>query len=258
MLNRWAQGIFVAISITGAVTPAALAAPQVYVIDSNVSAYVQVQAAKSHLSSLGYSLTSGGTLADYSAYDQVWDLRYGGNLSAADVSAMGAYLGGGGRMYLTGENAWYDSLRNTSLVNFISAVGGGALTLADGYASGAQPITPNGQVVNGPNTFTAVDFAAARTTSTAGNGFLVTETASGSGSGSLVAWSFGDLEGAPLARMLVGFDIQIFTNGPDWTENMAAYLGQAATVIPLPPALAFYGASVVLLGLFGIRGQRSS
>jgi hypothetical protein len=48
-------------------------------------------------------VATGGTLANYSAFDQVWDLRYQGNLGAADVAAMGSYLQGGGRMYLTEE-----------------------------------------------------------------------------------------------------------------------------------------------------------
>jgi hypothetical protein len=187
------------------------------------------------------------TLADYSAYDQVWDLRYQTNLGAADVTAMGNYLAGGGRMYLTGEHVGFTSLRNTSLTSLINNVGGGSLALTGVAVAGGQNVTTAGQIVNTPNALTSIFYQAAEVSSTAGSGFLVTETSSGSGTGSLIGWDFGDIAGSPSARMLVGFDINIFgswggpTQSMDLTENMATYLGAP---VPVPGAC--------LLGILGL------
>ena len=210
------------------------------VIDQGVSGHPRVIDARNHLIALGNTLTTGGTLDDYSAFDQVWDLRYNANLGAADITAMGNYLAGGGRMYLTGEHSGFDSSRNTSLVSWTSSVGGGLLILSKAGVSGPQPITAAGQIVNSPNVFASVTYGTARTTSSAGGGLLVTETSLGSGEGSLVGWDFGDINGKLGARMLIGFDIEIFYNGKNWTENMATYLA-----VPEP-------ATVLLVGLGGL------
>jgi hypothetical protein len=212
------------------------------VIDYGVSNHSKVIAARNDLIALGHTVTTGNTLADYSAFDQVWDLRYNVNLSAADITAMGNYLASGGRMYLTGEHSGFDSSRNTSLVSWTSSVGGGLLTLAGTGVSGPQPITAAGQIVNSPNVFASVTYGAARTTSSAGSGFLVTETSLGSGEGSLVGWDFGDISGKPGARMLIGFDIEIFQNGQNWTENMATYLA-----VPEPATMILLGLGTLLI-----------
>jgi len=159
---------------------------------------------------------------------------------------MGAYLQAGGRMYLTGEHEGFDGTRNTSLVAWAAGVGAGAMALVDGAVSGNQAITAAGQIVNSPNAFAAVNFGAARTTSSAGSGFLVTDW-NQTGRGSLVGWDFGDIAGAAGARMLIGFDIEIFNNGQNWTQNMATFLGSGGQqAVPEPATMALVGA-----GLFG-------
>jgi hypothetical protein len=215
-------------------------ATSIYVIDTGLTAYPSIASAKSDLTNLGYGLTTGGTLADYSGYDEVWDLRFNATLGTADVAAMGSYLAGGGRMYLTGENAGYD-FRNNSVLSLLNAVGAGSLTLSQGYFTGVQAVTTAGQIVNNPNAFSQVAYQASRTTTSAGSGFFVTEKSPGEGS--LVGWDFGDIAGSPDARLLVGFDIEIFTNGTNWTQNMATYLGAPAPAAPVPEP-----ASIVLLG----------
>lgn len=215
--------------------------------------------ASNHLTALGHTVTfAGSTLADYSSFDQVWDLRYNVNLTATDVTNMGNFLAGGGRMYMTGEHANFDSSRNTSLVSFLNGIGAGSVSLSGGVGIASQVITADGQAVNAPNIFSSVSFNAARTTASPGDGFLVTETAAGSGVGSLVGWDFGDITGNPDARLLVGFDIEIFANGQDWTENMATYLAADAPAVgaPVPlPAAAWSG--LALMGMVvGIRAWR--
>ncbi len=198
---------------------------EVYVVDAGVSNHGQVKNAKTYLGNLGYTMTAGGTLTDYSAYDQVWDLRYSGSLTTADITAMGAYLRAGGSMYLTGEGSNFDSSRNLSLVSWVNGVGGGTVSLVGTVYTSYQSITGPGQIVNSPNTFSSVRFQYARTAASVSQGFLVTETSVGAGRGSLVGWDFGDIVGSANARMLVGFDIEVFYNGQDWAENMATYLG---------------------------------
>ena len=146
-------------------------ASSIYVIDAGYN-HGQISAAVAHLNALGHTVTEGNTLGSYIGFDQVWDLRYQSNLLAGDIAAMGAYLQAGGRMYLTGEHEGFDGTRNTSLVAWAAGVGAGAMALVDGAVSGNQAITAAGQIVNSPNAFAAVNFGAARTTSSAGSGFL--------------------------------------------------------------------------------------
>jgi hypothetical protein len=230
-------------------TPAAVFAFNIKVIDSGVSGHGMVINAKNQLTALGNTVTAGGTLSDYSAFDQVWDLRYTGNLTAADITAMGSFLQSGGSMFLTGEHSGFNTSRNNSLVSFISGVGGGSITLSNGDVAGPQAITAAGQIVNSPNTFTSVAFSAANTvgaTST-GNGFQVTAL------GSLLGWDFGDIAGSPNARMLVGFDIEMFqaSNGEAWTENMVTYLDGPSSVPDSGSTVALVG--VAMLGLVSVR-----
>lgn len=223
-------------------------ADAIYVIDAGYS-HSRINDAKNHLTNLGHTLTNGGTLSDYSTYDQVWDLRYNSALGASDISAMGAYLAAGGRMYLTGEHSGFDG-RNNSLVSFLSAVGAGALSLSGGTST-SELITPDGAVVNSPNLFSSVSYGATRTVAEATDGFLVTSVdGSNTSTGSLVGWDFNDISGASNARMLVGFDIEIFLSGQNWTENMATYL--AGPQVPEPGSLiamlslASFGAGAVV------------
>lgn len=243
-----------ALAVLGSLA-APLYADNIYVIDNGVTFHTQVQNAEAYLTNLGHTITTGNTLASYAGYDQVWDLRYDGALTLIDVAAMGAYLQGGGRMYMTGEHPGFDAQRNVSLVAFLTGVGAGTMSLPSLYDDGiAQPITVAGAVVNAPNAATSVVYGAASLVNNVSQGFLVTEEPASSlyaGYGSLVGWDFGDITGAPGARLLVAFDIEIFeptTNGQAWTENMATYL---SPTVPEPASLILAG-----LGFAGVLAVR--
>ncbi len=225
-------------------------AATIYTIGSDVDG------ATSNLTTLGHSVSTGSVLTDYSAYDQVWDLRILQNLTPADQTSMGNYLASGGRMFLTGENDGFDTQRNNTLVTWISNVGGGSISLTGdaGTTLVTQSFTTEGALVNSPNTFASLEYNAARTVSvSSGNAFLVTEK--NPGEGSLLGWDFGDISGASNARMIIGFDAQLFssgTNGINFTENVYSYL---ASPVPLPAA--FWLMASGLLGLVSFRKKRA-
>lgn len=246
----------------GAVLAAAFSfsahAALIYVVDAGVSGHGQVAAAKSHLTGLGHTVSAGGTLGSYAGFDQVWDLRYNAALTGADITAMGAFLQSGGRMYLTGEHSGF-ATRNNSIAPWVAGVGGGGMTVNSDAVSGSQALTAAALAVglgSSPNAFASIGFGAANT-STAGSltqAFLATDA--GNGTGSLVGWDFGDISAAPSARMLIGFDIEIFQNGSSWTENMYTYLAaNAGPGVPEPGALLMAATALLLLGATARRGS---
>lgn len=223
--------------------------------------------AVSTLNALGHTVTTGNdTLADFSPFDQVWDLRDDRLYSGADDTAFGNYLAGGGRVYHLGEHPLGFAVPNASLVNHINNIGGGALTLLidhqpDLFFDGNQGFTPEGAIVNSPNNLVLLNFAAAELVSNPGSGFLVTETAANSGLGTVVAWDFGQIAGAPNARMLTAFDINITDpndgfSGAGWVENAVTYLGanpDAGDGIPEPLTAAL---GLMGLGALGLATRR--
>ncbi len=250
--------VLVTLSITTLNNSASAAS--IYAINTGLSNDIAVVDAISQLNFLGNTVTTGSTLADYSAYDQVWDLRYNQNLGPTDVTAMGNYLASGGRMFLSGEQPAYTELRNASLVDWVEAVGGGSMTLVNVRITGDQPVTTAGQIVAQPNQRTFLRYYAANSVSTPGTGFMVTETQSGLGHSSLIGWDFGDIIGSPNARMLVGFDINLFRNSSAWAENMVHYLGGDAPppVVPEPSTYAMAALGLLGLGLLAWRRKHAN
>jgi hypothetical protein len=115
-------------------------------------------------------------------------------------------------------------------------MGAGDVAYSSEAASNSQTFTAAGALLNTPNAFSSVAYLGARRVTSGGTGFLVTE--SPAGAGSMVAWDFGDISGAPDARMIALWDIDVFRtttgNGVDWVENMATYLGTAPMPQPVP------------------------
>lgn len=227
----------------------------IHVIDAGVQGNVGVVSAISRLTALGHTVSTGGTLADYTAYDQVWDLRYQSNFVLGDLAAFSNYLASGGSVYFTGENPAFDAQRNVSLRGLLFALGAGDVLYDTSVASNTQAFTAEGALLNAPNPFSSISYVGARGISDPGNGFLVTEGVPGIGS--MVAWDFGDITGAFDARMVALWDIDVFRstvpNGVGWVENIVNFLGAEAPVappvgsVPEPGTLALLG--VAMAGL---------
>lgn len=231
-------------------------AASIHVINAGVQGAVGVVDAINALGSLGHSVSTGGTLADYGAFDQVWDLRYQTNLVAQDGTALSAYLAAGGRVLVIGENPNFDAQRNASLLTFFAAVGAGSVSYSSTVASNSQTFTAAGAALNGPNLLASVSFLGARSVSSPGTGFLATEFSPGLGS--IVAWDFGDIAGSPQARMVALWDIDAFRattgNGTAWVENLVSYLGANASVPEPAPAALGCAALCALAAMWRRRG----
>jgi len=242
-MNRTiAASVIVSASLLGHIACPDCAADGIYVLYHDLSSNNADDIAIDHLTTLGYGFEMGGALTDYSAYKQVWDLRFNNVLTSADAAAFGDYLASGGRMFLMSDSNRFYMDHNHALNSFALAVGAGNMSIPWDYDNndwGAhyQEVTAPGQVLNTPNEFSSVHFNFSALAHAPGNGFFVTEHQP-TGFSSLIGWDFGQITGKESARMLISFDINVFNNvnGPVWTENMYTFLD--ATAVPEPSSLA--------------------
>ncbi len=203
--------------------------------------------AVSLLTSLGYTVTVGGVLTNYGSYNQVWDLRYNSALTSAENTAYKTYLEQGGRLYLSGEHSGFDH-RNTTLVSFVSLVNGGTLSLSADYAT-TQTVVDSRFTANG---LSSISINSGRSTTSAGTGFFVTKDTA-AGKGSILGWDAGSLSGSPSGKMLIGFDIDMFSNAnaSAMVRNFSDFLGSAVTPVPEPQTLV-----LCLLAVAALLGKR--
>jgi hypothetical protein len=205
----------------------------------------------------------GGSLA---TYEQIWDIRFNNTtpLTGSDNTAYLTYMNGAGRLFLMGENAGF-ATRNNSIIAFIAAAGGPALTL----------VTP-GNTENvlapftGPNPLTTITFLAAGGFQNNGIpsqplSFITLDP--GSQAGAAVVWPPGRLSGAPTGALIVVFDVNFLQAGADANsqtliQNLIAYLA-APSAVPVTQAIPTMSLSMLLalaavLAFVGFRLSRAA
>ncbi len=188
------------------------------------------------------SFTSVAAAGVLSTYEQIWDIRFNNPtpLTPADQAAYQSYVGGGGNLFLDGENAGF-ATRNDSLVSFISLLGGGNLILN----------TPaNTETVNAPLNASiagsSITYLAANGALFAGKGSHITIDSNGIGAALL--FGPGNLTNAPLGSVIVVFDVNFLQASADAASqqliaNIITYLN-TPTIVPSDTLLAFWKGGV--------------
>ena len=207
------------------------------------------------LTSAGYTvttITTGVVPSDLTGQKQVWDIRCTSALTGPESIVFTAYLVSGGSLFLMGENTGFGAARDATLISYISAVGGGSLTLtATANSQTAQsPFT-------GPTTLSTFSYRAAGGTTTAGTGAFVTQDTSGYGGA--IVFGPGSLSSAPSGTLIIVWDVNFMDGSRTAGEtalldNLIAYLAAPVpigtpTVPTVPTAPALSPRSMVVLSL---------
>jgi PEP-CTERM motif len=184
--------------------------------------------------------------ASLAGFGQVWDLRFSNSspLTAAVQTEYLAYLQGGGGMFVMGENAGFGT-RNSSVINFIAAAGGGNLTFT--VAGDSQTVIPP---FTGPNAVTSIQYLAAGGVTTSGTGQFITSNMNG---GAGVAFGVGTLANAPLGALTAIFDVNFLQTDANaesqaLAKNLVGFVQNEVTPgVPEPSTWA-----MMLLGFAGL------
>src|SRR5262245_47412928 len=185
--------------------------------------------------------------ASLAGFDEVWDIRFSNTwpLTAGDQSLYLAFLQAGHQMFIMGENAGF-ATRNNSVIAFVTAAGGGALS----FTTPGQTQTVN-PPFTGPNPVTTITWNAGGGTSSPGAGAYATNAGT---DGTAVAWGPGHLSNATSAALVVVFDVNFMQAGagvdsPNFLKNLIGFInaGGGPVAAVLVPTMGNY--SLVLLAL---------
>ncbi|MCW2411666.1 MULTISPECIES: autotransporter domain-containing protein [unclassified Sphingobium] len=179
---------------------------------------------KERLEAAGYSVTiqqDAANINGSSPIAQVWDVRYDAALSGGEQTDYLTYLSNAGGLFLLGENPG-QALRNNSISSFISAAGGGNVTV-DATDVTNQYVTDlfngSGLIVADAATEFFVPWAGAFTSPGTGT-FFTTAGPNGTGFGTGLAFGAGSLANAPAGRLLSYLDVNTF-QAAAWTDTPA-------------------------------------
>ncbi len=185
--------------------------------------------------------------AAFTGFQEIWDIRFSNNLAitGAEQNQYMAFLQGGGGMFVMGENSSF-ATRNTSVLNLITAAGGGTLgfTVPNSTQTVNAPFT-------GPNAVSSINYNAPGGVgaNAPGTGQFITEDSSGNGTG--LAFGVGTLANAPTGALTTIFDVN-FMDGTDFqsqqlTKNLIHFVG--GQVDPPTPSVPDGGSTLAMLGL---------
>jgi hypothetical protein len=260
-LGRAMYGVLLALSVPFLNTLQAATGPATIIdvsggCDSSTTERTNLAAA---LTSAGYTvttITTGVVPSDLTGQKQVWDIRCTSALTGPESMVFTAYLVSGGSLFLMGENTSFAAARDATLISYISAVGGGSLTLtATANSQTAQP------PFTGPTTLSTVNYRAVGGTRTAGTGaFVTTDT---SGYGGAIVFGPGSLSSAPSGTLIIVWDVNFMDGSRSAGEiallnNLIAYLAAPVPIgVPIVPTVPALSASsmVVLSLLLGCAGS---
>jgi hypothetical protein len=233
------------------------------------------------LTTAGYVVTTnaGVPAGSLASYHQIWDIRYDVTLSGSDINAYITYLGGGGHMFVMGENTTDFQARDTSMASLVQFAGGGTLTFAapvfvaatPTYTAGYNPQTVQGVFSTTPNSVPSFNYAVAGgVSSPPGTGaFISVDT---NHVGSAVVFGPGTLANASTGSLEIVFDVDFLEpqlnvtdpNSQRFTVNLIQYLS-APNVPPPPPspsasvgapALSEWGILLLACGLAVVAARR--
>jgi hypothetical protein len=179
------------------------------------------------LSGSGYSNLNPSGLNTYS---QVWDLgATAGAMNSNIISAYTSYLSQGGTLFLMGENDNFMT-RNNSIFSLISTLGGGSVSQGSNSAYTDVTIIPQFRTAN---TTSIIQFPAAGTFSSIGNGTCITSDCAA------VLYSPGKLGSAAAGTLIVVLDINFVQSfyssgvykGQDFTDDLISYLNSPFVIV---------------------------
>ena len=196
--------------------------------------------------------------ADFTGFAQIWDIRFSNifELTAGQQASYLAYLQGGGRMFVMGENAGF-AARNNSIFSLIAAAGGGNLAFGTN-CSDAQTVNAP---FTGPNVVSAIGYISAGCFSGRGTGQWISSSAANSGAG--VAWTLGSLSNATAGALTSILDVNFMEGNrslamQQLTRNLIGFVTNpppvAGSVVPEPSTYVLMATGFV--GLVGIARRR--
>lgn len=195
-------------------------------------------AVKEELEAAGHTVTynSGTSLPNISSFQQVWDMRYFTAISADDRNQYNDLLQRRGFLYLTGEREGFE-VRNNSISDFVSPLGGGAITVSG---------TPGDfQTANTAyfSSGTTVTYAASSTISNpGGTGRVLTSDFSGQATAMMWIGNAGDFSPQYNGTVVVITDIN-WTDPDYYTSNNRQFLRQLISGIVYGTTTGTIGAS---------------
>ena len=234
-LRQIVSGVFFVLSALSSNTLQAASGPATIIDLSNGCDPQHPGAEQAALATLlgnaGYtvtSITTGSVPADLVGQKQVWDIRCQTALTTGEIATYSAYLANGGSLFLMGENTGYAPNRDTSIINYIATLGGGALTLTS---------TNNSQTMQWPfnSEVSTVSYRAIAGTKTAGTGAFVTKDTNGYGGA--IVFSPGTLPSAATGTLAIVWDVNFLDSERSASEtslanSMIAYLAAPKTILP--------------------------
>ncbi|HTP66086.1 MAG TPA: Ig domain-containing protein [Geobacteraceae bacterium] len=175
----------------------------------------------------GFSVSSVTAVptSDLGIYKEIWDVRYNNTaLSATDVSSYTTYVQGGGTLVLLGgpgPSAGFD-VRNNSIINLISSLGGGLVTVIPPGSLTQTVLAPFNSPNSIPNSNVTFSQFGGTTISNNSSALMTTDATN---IGTAIFFDKGKLTQATSGRLIAIFDFgflngTVATNAALFTQNI--------------------------------------